>query len=155
MLHVVTTGAYYLPVVTTWKILTTEASYLTTGTLCNVPVVNNSFIWWYNPQTIMIIVPNALIYVHRASICEHILSSLPSPRRNVIYWVPFSHTHLLDCNDDTLRPGSRNESKILLCWRVIVLKSFSNLFKICTKLTPALYPLCAEINWKCWSRASL
>ena len=37
MLHVVTTtGAYYLPVVTTWKILTTGTSYLTTGTLCIV-----------------------------------------------------------------------------------------------------------------------
>ena len=34
MLHVVTTGAYCPPVVTTWKILTTGASYLTTGTLC-------------------------------------------------------------------------------------------------------------------------
>ena len=36
MLHVVTTGAYYPPVVTTWKILTTEASQLTAGALCNV-----------------------------------------------------------------------------------------------------------------------
>ena len=88
----------------------------------------------------MIIVLNVLIYVHRASICEHILSSLPSPRRNVIYWVPFSHTHLLDCNDDTLRPGSRNESKILPCWRVIVLKSFSNLFKLCKKLRQLSIP---------------
>ena len=35
MLHVLTTGAYYPPVVTTWKILTTGASYLTTGTLCS------------------------------------------------------------------------------------------------------------------------
>ena len=35
MLHVVTTGAYYPPVVTTWKILTTGASYLTAGLLCN------------------------------------------------------------------------------------------------------------------------
>ena len=34
MLHVLTTGAYYPPVVTTWKILTTGA-YLTTGTLCS------------------------------------------------------------------------------------------------------------------------
>ena len=34
ILHVVTTGAYYLPVVTTWKIFTTGASYLTTGTVC-------------------------------------------------------------------------------------------------------------------------
>ena len=34
LLHVVTTGAYYPPVVTTWKILTTGASFLTTGTLC-------------------------------------------------------------------------------------------------------------------------
>ena len=34
MLHVVTIGAYYPPVVTTWKILTTGASYLTKGTLC-------------------------------------------------------------------------------------------------------------------------
>ena len=36
MLHVVTTGAYNPPVVTTWKIFTTGASYLTTGTLCTV-----------------------------------------------------------------------------------------------------------------------
>ena len=36
MLHAVTTGAYYPPVVTTWKILTTGAFYLTTGTLCSV-----------------------------------------------------------------------------------------------------------------------
>ena len=35
MLHVVTTGAYYPPVVTTWKIFTRGASSLTTGTLCN------------------------------------------------------------------------------------------------------------------------
>ena len=28
MLHVVTTGAYYPPVVTTWKILTTGTSYI-------------------------------------------------------------------------------------------------------------------------------
>ena len=34
MLHVVTTGAYYPPVVTTWKILTTGASQLTAGPLC-------------------------------------------------------------------------------------------------------------------------
>ena len=36
MLQVVTTGAYYPPVVTAWKILTTGASYLTTGTLCTI-----------------------------------------------------------------------------------------------------------------------
>ena len=36
MLHVVTTGAYYPPVVTTWKILTTGASQLTAVSLCNV-----------------------------------------------------------------------------------------------------------------------
>ena len=36
MLHVLTTGAYYPPVVTTWKILTTGAFYLTTGALCSV-----------------------------------------------------------------------------------------------------------------------
>ena len=36
MLHVVITGAYYPPVVTTWKILTTRASLLTAGPLCNV-----------------------------------------------------------------------------------------------------------------------
>ena len=36
MLHAVTTGAYYPPVVTTWKIFTTGESYLTTGTLCTV-----------------------------------------------------------------------------------------------------------------------
>ena len=35
MLHVVTTGAYYSPVVSTWKIFTTGASYLTTRTLCS------------------------------------------------------------------------------------------------------------------------
>ena len=36
MLQVVTTGAYYpLVVFTTWKIFTTGASYLTTGTLCS------------------------------------------------------------------------------------------------------------------------
>ena len=35
MLHLVTTGAYYPPVVTKWKIFTTGASYLTTGTLCS------------------------------------------------------------------------------------------------------------------------
>ena len=34
-LHVITTWVYYPPVVTTWKILTTGASYLTTGTLCS------------------------------------------------------------------------------------------------------------------------
>ena len=33
MLHGVTTGAYYPPVVTTWKIITT--SQMTTGTLCS------------------------------------------------------------------------------------------------------------------------
>ena len=37
MLHVVTTGAYYPPVVTTWKILTTGASQLTAGSLCIAP----------------------------------------------------------------------------------------------------------------------
>ena len=36
MLHVLTTGAYYPPVVTTWKILTTGASYLTAGTLIGI-----------------------------------------------------------------------------------------------------------------------
>ena len=34
MLHVVTIGAYYPPVFTTWKILTTRASQLTVGLLC-------------------------------------------------------------------------------------------------------------------------
>ena len=38
MLHAVTTGAYYPPVDTTWKILTTGASQLTAGALCNVVV---------------------------------------------------------------------------------------------------------------------
>ena len=44
MLHVtvVTTGAYHPPVVTTWKILTSGASYLTTGTLCTL--VDMSFV---------------------------------------------------------------------------------------------------------------
>ena len=36
MLYAVTTGAYYPPVDTTWKILTTGASQLTTGALCTV-----------------------------------------------------------------------------------------------------------------------
>ena len=36
MHKVVTTGAHYPPVVITWKILTTGASYLTTGTLCTI-----------------------------------------------------------------------------------------------------------------------
>ena len=35
MLQVVSTGAYYPPVDTTWKILTTGASQLTAGPLCN------------------------------------------------------------------------------------------------------------------------
>ena len=35
MLHAVTTGAYYPPVDTTWKILTTGASKLTAGALCS------------------------------------------------------------------------------------------------------------------------
>ena len=35
MLHVVTTGAYYPPVDTTWKILTTGASQLTVVSLCS------------------------------------------------------------------------------------------------------------------------
>ena len=35
MLHVVTTGAYYPPVVTNWKILTTGASQLTAVSLCS------------------------------------------------------------------------------------------------------------------------
>ena len=39
MLHVVTTGAYHLPVVITWKILATGTSYLTTGTLCIVTTI--------------------------------------------------------------------------------------------------------------------
>ena len=37
MLHAVTTGAYYPPVDTTWKILTTGASQLTAGALCSGP----------------------------------------------------------------------------------------------------------------------
>ena len=36
MFHAVTTGAYYPPVDTTWKILTTGASQLTAGALCIV-----------------------------------------------------------------------------------------------------------------------
>ena len=39
MLHAVTTGAYYPPVVTTWNILTTGAFYLKTGTLCSVLLI--------------------------------------------------------------------------------------------------------------------
>ena len=38
MLHVVITGTYYPPVITTWQILTTGASYLTTGALCSVTI---------------------------------------------------------------------------------------------------------------------
>ena len=40
MLYVVTKGAYHPPVVTIWKIWTTGASYLTTGTLCTVQAFN-------------------------------------------------------------------------------------------------------------------
>ena len=36
MLQVVSTGAYYPPVVTAWKIFATGASFLTTGELCNL-----------------------------------------------------------------------------------------------------------------------
>ena len=36
MLHAVNTGAYYPPVDTTWKILTTGTSQLTAGALCIV-----------------------------------------------------------------------------------------------------------------------
>ena len=39
MLQVVSTGAYYPPVDTTWKILTTGASQLTAGALCTVLLV--------------------------------------------------------------------------------------------------------------------
>ena len=39
MLQVVSTGAYYPPVDTTWKILTTGASQLTAGALCNAMVL--------------------------------------------------------------------------------------------------------------------
>ena len=35
MFPALTTGAYYPPVVTTWKILTTGTFHLTTGTLCS------------------------------------------------------------------------------------------------------------------------
>ena len=42
MLHVVTTGAYYPPVVTTWKILTIGASLLTAGPLCSVSLCRHS-----------------------------------------------------------------------------------------------------------------
>ena len=40
MLQVVSTGAYYPPVYTTWKILTTGASQLTAGALCTGLQVN-------------------------------------------------------------------------------------------------------------------
>ena len=47
MLHVLITGAYYPPVVTTWRIFTRGASYLITGTSCSVPflldIVNQFF----------------------------------------------------------------------------------------------------------------
>ena len=41
MLHIVTTGAYYPPVVTTWKILTTGSSQLTAGALCSGPCLKS------------------------------------------------------------------------------------------------------------------
>ena len=47
MLHVVTTGAYYPPVDTTWKILTTGASQLTVVSLCIVTDENVSIIVEY------------------------------------------------------------------------------------------------------------
>ena len=43
MLHVVTTGAYYPPIVTALNILATGASYLTTGTLCTVSLLAKEF----------------------------------------------------------------------------------------------------------------
>ena len=46
MLHVVTTGAYYPPLLNTWKILTTGISYLTTGTSCtayNASTANTAY----------------------------------------------------------------------------------------------------------------
>ena len=48
MLHAVTTGAYYPPVDTTWKILTTGASQLTAGALCSGGAQNVSMttIWF-------------------------------------------------------------------------------------------------------------
>ena len=51
MLHAVTTGAYNPPVVTTWKIFTTGASYLTTGTLCTVLVTD------YKEQLVVEMIP--------------------------------------------------------------------------------------------------
>ena len=48
MLHVVTTGAYYPPVVTTWKILTTGASQLTAGSLCTMVLTKASAMVLYS-----------------------------------------------------------------------------------------------------------
>ena len=51
MLHVVTTGAYYPPVVTTWKILTTGASQFTAVSLCNVMQMARRNAWRRNGAT--------------------------------------------------------------------------------------------------------
>ena len=48
MLQVVSTGAYYPPVDTTWKILTTGASQLTAGALCTAAtriLVEENYHW--------------------------------------------------------------------------------------------------------------
>ena len=61
MLHAVTTGAYNPPVVTTWKIFTTGASYLTTGTLCSEALIkceqvtNKEANWQWAPSCTPII----------------------------------------------------------------------------------------------------
>ena len=61
MFHVTTTGAYYPPVVTTWKIFSAGASYLTTGALCSEALIkceqvtNKEANWQWAPSCTPII----------------------------------------------------------------------------------------------------
>ena len=61
MFHVTTTGAYYPPVVTTWKIFSAGASYFTTGALCSEALIkceqvtNKEANWQWAPSCTPII----------------------------------------------------------------------------------------------------
>ena len=69
MLHVVTTEAYYPPAVTIWKILTTGASYLTTGTLCNAARNKKKV------EEKCEVLPPKLNAAHLEHLCEHGVSA--------------------------------------------------------------------------------
>ena len=90
MLHAVTTGAYYPPVDTSWKILTTGASQLTAGPLCSGVTVEARQITALaeNVSTIRTLAarfePNTLYSDSKQDFCIVIkvrdLSSLKSPQ---------------------------------------------------------------------------